>query len=172
MPGDEAPNPFVDFREMLREMAHDQQVAAVGAANYRLLEAGVAKWEDIVIKTQVRPLEHVVALLQLSLETMLAAGVEKSIAERAYAAVHTPEQDLIRQRRAELIAKLEKAGMSREELISELSRRISGRVTTVGGAAPRPGRHPRRRPTKAQAPAAPEHPERPEEPPPSAARTG
>lgn len=166
MPGQEAPHAFVDFRALLREMPHDQQDAAVGAANYRLLEAGVVKWEDIVMKTRARPLEEVVALLKLSVETMLRAGVEKSIAEQAYAAVHTPEQELVCQHRAELIAKLEKAGVSREELISELSRRITGRVTIVGGNAPK---------TKAaQTPppdhgAAPEGPKPPEEPPASAA---
>ena len=60
--GTAAPHPFVDFRELLDSMPHSQQVAAIGASNYRLLQAGVVKWGEIVTKYRVRTLREVLAI--------------------------------------------------------------------------------------------------------------
>ena len=132
MPGQTAPKAFVDFRELLADMPHDQQVAAVGAANYRLIASGAVKWEDVVMKGRVRTLKEVVALQKLSIREMESRGVKPWTARRAYESVHTPEADLIRAHRAELIERLERAGVPQDELIAELSRTIAGRAKIVG----------------------------------------
>ena len=133
MPGGPAPNPFVDFREILDHLPHDQQVAAIGAANYRLLKTGTVKWEDIVTRSRVRDLREVVSIKKLSVETMTKAGVRPAIAERAHASVHTPEHELVERKRKELTEKIKGAGLSQEQLVNELSRRLAGRVGIAAG---------------------------------------
>jgi hypothetical protein len=128
-----APHEFVDFREVLDGMTQAQKRAAIGASNYKLLQAGVVKWDEIVTRYRVRTLQEVVAVNKVTLPTLERAGVKKYIAAKAHAAVHTPEQELVRQHQAELIRKIEKAGVSQEELVKELARQISGRVGIVGG---------------------------------------
>ena len=130
--GAPAPHKFVDFRELLGEMSHDQQVAAIGAGNYKLLRAGVVKWDEIVTKYRVRTLRETLAINKVSLKTALAAGVKPHVAEAAYAAVHTPEAELIRQHREMLINQLKQAGVSQELLVDQISRGLAGRVTIAG----------------------------------------
>jgi hypothetical protein len=139
-PGATAPHAFVDFRAVLDEMPHDQQVRAIGASNYKLLQKGVVKWDEIVTKYRVRTLREVVALNKVSEATALAAGVKPGIAKVAYAAVAAGpsgaagsiEATLIRAHREELIAKIQGAGVSQEALVDSLARGITGRVTIVG----------------------------------------
>jgi hypothetical protein len=130
-PGGEAPHAFVDFREVLDDLSPAQQREAVGAANYRLLKAGRVEWKDVVGKYRVRTLTEVVARKDLTVEQMTAAGVKPHFAEAAHAAIHTPEAELIRRQRAELTEKILKAGVSREQLVKELAKRV-----VVTGPAP------------------------------------
>jgi hypothetical protein len=134
--GTTARHEFVNFREVLKELSPAQQRAAIGASNYRLLKAGKVKWTDIVGKYHVRSLEEVVAFKKLSIEEMKAAGVKPWIAEHAHAKVHTPAADLLRQRRKELTEQILKAGVSQEQLVSELACGIASQAEIVGGFAP------------------------------------
>ena len=112
--GAQAPNAFVDFREILDGMSLRDQVAAIGLGNYRLLKAGVVTWEEIVMHYSVHSFEGVVALYKISLETMLKAGIPPGMAKRVYNAVHTPEQDFIRAHREKLLKEFEEAGVARD----------------------------------------------------------
>jgi hypothetical protein len=129
-----APHPFADFRKMLEEMSHADKVKAIGSSVYNLLERGVVEWEDVVTRYRVRSLKEVVALKKLSLKTLESNGVRPWIAEIAHAAVHTPEQDLIRQARAASMKALEAAGVHQEQLIEVLSKALTGRAQLVGAA--------------------------------------
>jgi len=137
-PGAEAPHPFVDFRELLDSMSRVQQAAAVGASNYKLLQAGVVTWKEVVTQFRVRTLREVLALNKVSLDTALKAGVKPGWIKAAHEAVHTPEAELIRQHRAELIEKLKARGVQQEQLVHEISRGLVGQVQIQGVATGAP----------------------------------
>jgi hypothetical protein len=128
LPGAVAREPFTDYRKLLEDMPHDQQVAAIGASNYKLLQAGVVKWDDIVTPSRVRDFIEVVSLRRLSIDRMVRAGVRPRIAERAYETVHTPEHEHIERHRRELAERLTRAGLAHQPLVNELSRRLAARV--------------------------------------------
>jgi hypothetical protein len=133
--GTDAPHPFVDFQKVLARMPHDQQVKAIGAANYKLLQAGVVSWREIVTQFRVRTLREVIALNKVSVASALKAGVKKSVIESAHAAVHTPEAELVRRHQAELLDQLRARGVSQQQLVHELSRGIVSRAPIVGTTA-------------------------------------
>jgi hypothetical protein len=124
--------PFADFREILDDMSHADQVAAMGASNYTLLKEGVVSFEEIVTRYRVRSLREVVAVNKISLKTMLDVGVKPRIAEAAHSAVHTAEAEVVRQERAKLVEKLRGAGVSQDALVDAIARGVTGRVTIVG----------------------------------------
>jgi hypothetical protein len=132
-PGNEAPHAFVNFRELLEGMDHDQQVAAIGASNYKLLEQGLVEWEDIVTPSRVRALREVVANKQLTVKEMVDAGVRQYIAENAHASVHTPVHEIVEQQRKELTAAITERGVSQEQLVKALSTGLAQRVTVGAG---------------------------------------
>jgi hypothetical protein len=132
-PGATAPNAFVDFREILDQMPHSQQVAAIGASNYKLLKNGVIEWKDVVTPLRVRPLREVVALKKLSIKSMVDVGVRPSIAQTAHASVHTAEHELIAQQRKELVDNLKGAGLSHEQLVDQLAKGLASRVSIGAG---------------------------------------
>ena len=132
-PGAKAPEPFVDFRDLLDEMPHSEQVAAIGAWNYKLLKDGVVDWKDIVTPSRVRPLREVVAIKNLDVKTLVGAGVNPRIAAVAHAAVNTPEHILVEQHRAELLANLHAAGVSQKIVVEQLSKGLASRVSIGAG---------------------------------------
>ena len=132
-PGGEAPNAFVDFRDILDGMPHDQQVAAIGASNYKLLKTGVIEWKDVVTPGRVRDLREVVANKRLSVKTMTDAGVRPTIAEAAHKAVHTAEHELVAQRRRELAEKITAAGLNQEQLSAAIAKGVVEKVSLGAG---------------------------------------
>jgi hypothetical protein len=98
-----------------------------------LLESGVVKWDDIVTETRVRSLKEVVAARKLSVASMTKAGVSPRYARDAFAAVHTPEQELIRQHRKELVEQIKEAGLSREQIKEAVARGIHKQVAIGAG---------------------------------------
>ena len=133
-PGATAPHPFCDFRELLDNMSHRNQVAAIGASNYALLRAGVVDWKEIVTRYRVRTLREVIAINKVSEKTALAAGVKPGVAKVAYAAVKAPEAEMIRQHRAELTRQITAAGVPHEQLVRQIGEAIVNRVTIVGSS--------------------------------------
>lgn len=132
-PGSEAPHAFVDFRELLDNMPHDQQVAAIGSSNYKLLKNGVVEWKDIVTPSRVRPLREVVANKDLTIKTLEGVGIRPAIAKIAHASVNTPEHVLIAQHRRELIAGLHGANVSQKAVVDALAEGLASRVSIAAG---------------------------------------
>jgi hypothetical protein len=83
-PGQTAPLPFVDYRELLDGFDQSQKSAAIGASNYKLLKSGLATWEDIVTPNRVCDFREVVSKKRLSIETMTMYGVSKYQATTAF----------------------------------------------------------------------------------------
>jgi hypothetical protein len=127
--GADAPHPFCDFRALLDGMPLDQQKAAVGASNWRLLESGVVEWKDVVTPARVRDFREVVALKKLSVKTLTDAGVKPIFAEAAHAAVHTQAHQLAAAQRAAQEARLKAAGMNNQQLAAELAKRLGERIS-------------------------------------------
>ena len=146
----EAPHEFCDYRKLLDEMTLEQQVKAIGGANYRLLKEGLATWDDIVTRNRVRTLQQVVARNKITVRQMVDAGVRPDVARRAYETVHTPEADLIEAQRRELFRAIQKSGIAQDVLVEELGKRLAARVIV----APPPSTPPVR-PTPTPAPIAP-----------------
>jgi hypothetical protein len=132
-PGQEAPHEFCDYRALLDAMPEHDKAAAIGASNYRLLKSGLAKWEDIVTANRVRDFREVVAKKRLTVKQMVAHGVKPYQAQQAYSAVHTTEHQAAEAHRRELLQKLTGAGLSQENLVNELSKRLAARVTVAAG---------------------------------------
>ena len=132
-PGQKAPEAVRDYRKLLDGMSPADQAAAIGASNYRLLKSGLATWEDIVTPNRVRDFREVVARKRLTVDTMVKHGVKRYQAEKAYSAVHTEEHQHVERQRAELLNNLTAAGVSQENLVGELSKRLAARVTVAAG---------------------------------------
>jgi hypothetical protein len=131
--GAEAPHEFADFREILDAMDHADQVAAIGASNYRLLKEGVVEWKDIVTPSRVRDLREVVANKRLSIKTMVDAGINPKIAAAAHATVNTPEHVLAEQRQMQLVQAATASGARLEDLTKQLGEKIATRVSIAAG---------------------------------------
>lgn len=126
-PGKEA-QPFADFQKLLSEMPHSQQVAAVGAANWRLIESGLATFADVVTSTRVRPFFEVVARGQYSLKSILKSGVTRGTATKAYATVHTPAIELAKKHANELIQRIVATGISREQVSKAVGQHFAAKI--------------------------------------------
>jgi hypothetical protein len=136
-PGQEAQLLFVDYRELLANMNDEGKCAALGMPNYRLLESGLAAWEDIVTPNRVREFHEVIARKHLPVEQMLAHGVDRQSAEAAYAMVHTPEHERVERERRGLLQKIAGSGIDQEQLVEIISGRLAGRVETGPGLRPK-----------------------------------
>lgn len=125
--------PFVDFRKLLDGMAEDQKQAAIGKAAYRLLKRGVVPWEEIVTPSRVRTLEEIVSRRKLSIKVMTKAGIKPQIATRAYKAVNTPAHQIIQAHRKSLVANLQQAGLTDQQIKQAVGERVAQRVGIAAG---------------------------------------
>lgn len=132
-PGQQARNPFVNYRELVRDLSPTQQTAVMGRSAFRLWEAGVVKWEDVVTPARVRPLHEVVGNRGLSIKRMIKAGVQPWVARRAYETVHTPEHEAVAAQRRRLLEQIAGAGMSQDAVVRQLAKAIFPRITIASG---------------------------------------
>lgn len=109
-------------------MSEDQRREAVGASNYKLLKAGVIKWDDVVTNTRVRSLREVVARKKLTMPALQAAGVKKSVAEAAWSSVHTTGHEAAAIHRKALISNLQGAGLTTDQVKQGFARGVADRV--------------------------------------------
>jgi hypothetical protein len=123
--------PFVNFLDVLRGLTHAQQVDAVGASVYKLLEAGLITWTDAVSETGVWDLKEIVWKLGLTIEDMVDAGVSEWIAEAAFVAAHAAEITDTTRLQA-LIDQLRDAGMSDDDIRKLLEEGIRDTVGLGG----------------------------------------
>ncbi len=124
---------FEDFRTILDGLDHHAQVEAIGASNFRLLESGVVKWEDIVRQTRVLDLKEVVNEQRLSVAQMIKAGVRPDLAEKAYAEAHSPKAQVVRAARQQALKNLEASGISREQVAQHVTYAIGQRIGIAAG---------------------------------------
>jgi hypothetical protein len=132
-PGQHAPEPFTDFRATIDGLDQAQKRECIGASNYRLLQAGVVKLEDIVTPYRVRDLREVVAIMKLSVQQMETVGIRTPIAQQAFLSVHTPAHHLAAQARTRLVANLQGAGLATSQIATLAARGIAGRVQISSG---------------------------------------
>ena len=125
--------PFRDWREIIEGLGWHAKVEAIGASNWKLLEAGTIEWGDVVTPTRVRSLREVVADRNLSRDQLSHAGVRDDIAERAYAKVHSPKAGLVREARQQALKDLESAGISRHQVYKQVTEHIAQRVSIGAG---------------------------------------
>lgn len=124
---------FVNVHDLVAEMPHSQQVAAVGAANWRLIESGLVKFGDVIGAARVKPFYEVVAEFKLGLKDIIKSGVNKRTAERAYATVHTPAIELARQHASRLVERIMATGLSREQVNRAVGEHFAGKVGIKAG---------------------------------------
>lgn len=127
--------PFVDFRVKLADLPKTQITSAIGRSNYALLETGVVKWNDIVTETRVRSFTEVAQRAKLDLKTMLKSGVDPEQTRHALERINTPKQLVVREQRAKLIERIQKAGLSDKQINEAVSVRIGEKIGIVGGNA-------------------------------------
>lgn len=137
VPGADA-EPFVDFLAIARGLDEEGLRALVGASNFRLVESGVVRWEDVVTPYRVRSLHEVVAVKKLPVDRLVAAGVRRDRAEKAWETVHTPEHQLVEAQRRKLVAALEGAGLDRGTLAGLAGEALATRAG-IGSGPSGPG---------------------------------
>lgn len=137
MPGGSS-RPYEDWRGIVDNLPPDQQSKLVGASSFRLIEAGVVRWEDVVTPTRVRSLVEVTSRGNLTVEQLTGAGVRRDIAEKAHAAVNTPEHRIVEQQRADLVRKITDLGIRPQHLAEMFGERMAERIG-IGGGPSGPG---------------------------------
>jgi hypothetical protein len=129
----ETSEPFVDFREKIRELDPRQQSRVIGAANLKLVEAGAVKWSDVVTPNRVRTLREVVSREKLSVEAMVKAGVMRRYAGEAHAAVHTAAHEHAEAQRKEAVEGLKRLGVGSEAIRRAFGERMAERAGIAAG---------------------------------------
>jgi len=138
-PGQTA-KPFVDFQAELAQLPHSQQVAAVGASNWRLIEAGKVEWKDVVTPGRIRTFREVVRRNDLTADDLKRAGIRKDVVDRAFAALNSPENEAAKAQQKTIAAALKGLGVSDDRIKRELTGNLAGRVlvTPIGNRPPSP----------------------------------
>jgi hypothetical protein len=127
--------PFVDFRSKLADLSEAQKVSAIGRSNYALLEKGVVTWDDIVTETRVRSFTEVAQRAKLDVNAMTKASVDPEQARHAFERINTPKQLIVREQRQKLIERIQKAGLSDEQIKEAVAVRVGEKIGIVGGKA-------------------------------------
>ncbi len=162
-PGDTA-DPFIDFREELRQLGPDQQEKAVGATNWRLIEAGIVEWGDVVTPGRVRSLTEVVAAKKLTRDDLKAVGARRSVIDGVFATVESGANVQAAAERQRIVAALRNAGLTDEQIKKQLASGLRSRfgATGPGGQSPPPPPPPSPPPSPApKPPSLPQSPPRP-----------
>jgi hypothetical protein len=94
VPGGDAPEPFIDRAQLFRALPRDRQAVAVGGlVVLRLLDHGLAAWEDVVTPERVRDVWEVVRRRKLTVEQLVKAGIPRFRAEAAVARARSAEAE-------------------------------------------------------------------------------
>ena len=125
--------PFVDFRAKLADLSSAQKVSAIGKSNYSLWERGVVSWDDIVTDTRVRSFHEVVRRAKLDVAAMTKASVDREQARHAFEKINLPKQLIVREQRQKLIERIQKAGLSDEQIKEAVAVRVGEKIGIVGG---------------------------------------
>lgn len=124
--------PFVDFMDEIRKLEPNQQAAAMGASNWKLVEAGVVKFEDVVTRARIRDFHEVASIHKLSVKTMTDAGVRSQWAKEAHERVNTAKHLDTEATRRALVVGLRNAGLTDKQIASEVGSRLVARAGIEG----------------------------------------
>lgn len=124
--------PFVDYRAKVESLDPKSQAKVMGRAAYELVRRGVVKWEDVVTPTRVRTLQEVVAREKLTISRMTKSGIRESVARRAYEAVNTPAEAILKAHRDRLVENLRGAGLSTEQIVTIAAEKVASRLVISG----------------------------------------
>lgn len=152
-PGQTA-SPYIDFREEIDKLPPTERNRVVGASNLRLIETGIAKWEDVVTRTRVRAAHEVVDLLQVSRDAMIQAGIPSFRAD-AILANTTPTG--VRAIKQDLLTKLTVADPTGRGKL-DAAKKIAGRASVKRATPPPPPAPPPSPPPLPPAPVPPPPP--------------
>lgn len=122
--------PFVDFRDKIRELEPAEQTRVMGRSTFVLVETGVVKWDDVVTTGRIRSLREVVARNKLDVETMVKAGVMRRHAAKAYEDVNTPAHRIVAEERKQALKHLEEL-VGQEVARRRAAERLAKRVATT-----------------------------------------
>lgn len=103
-PGDLAEE-YVDYVDYVQRLVTHRRTAIIGWSNQRLIDDGVIKFDDVVTPTRIKTLAEVVKENDLTVDEMVAAGIPRSTAQRAFNASKSEIAD-IRQRHRDILDKL------------------------------------------------------------------
>jgi hypothetical protein len=141
-PGEDAPSPFVNRRQLIEGWPYDRQAVAVGRPNLSLLRAGLASWDDLVTEDRVRELWEVVRRRGLTLTQLRAAGVPRFQAQRAVARVQKAEETGLTDEAAselhrwELLGRLTPLDQATDAIVASLGAVTGQRVAAAPVAVP------------------------------------
>jgi hypothetical protein len=124
--------PYEDWHDIVENLSPDQQSKLVGTSNFKLIEQGVVKWEDVVTPTRIRLLREVVSRSKLTIDDLTKAGVDKGIAERAHLSVNTPQHILEQLHRQQLVKQIETLGIQPKTIKDALARGLTERIGLGG----------------------------------------
>lgn len=130
-PGAKA-EPFLDFRKEVEALDPHQQARVMGVGNYRLVDAGLISWTDVVTKTRIRPLHEVIQRSKLSDQQLLGAGLRKAVIKDAREKVQTPAATAQDAARQAAVAKLKAMGFSDQQVRDAIKTKIAARIGIVG----------------------------------------
>jgi hypothetical protein len=80
--------PFVDFRAEIDALPAHRRADVIGKAALALIDNHVLRWPDVVNKDRIKTLHELVAKHKLTVERMVAAGVDRRTAQRAFDRAH------------------------------------------------------------------------------------
>lgn len=83
--------PFVDFTAVFSDLSKQKQSTAVGKSVSDLINANLIKPEDAVSPSRVKTLEEIVRDKSLTVQDLIAAGIDPIIAAAAVEASKSPE---------------------------------------------------------------------------------
>jgi hypothetical protein len=108
--------PFVDFREEIDKLPEYRKQHIIGKAALRLVEKHVLRWPDVVTANRIKPISEIVARHKLTVEKMVAAGVDRRTAQRAFDRAHGHDAEALAEthRRAQEEAIAAKAEAQRQ----------------------------------------------------------
>jgi hypothetical protein len=128
--------PFVDFREEIDKLPEYRKHHIIGKAALRLVEKHVLRWPDVVTANRIKPISEIVAKHTLTVEKMVAAGVDRRMAQWAFDRAHGHDAEALaeahRRAQEEAIAARAEAQRQAKEAVR---RRLAEQEATVKAQA-------------------------------------
>jgi len=125
-PGHES-QPFTDFRVELDKLDESQKIRAIGEGNWKLVESGVVKWEDVVQRSRILSLQETTQRFKLEGSQLRGVGIPEKQVLKALAIRSDPK--VLAQQAAfkANVLQLRELGVSDATIKKEISAKILGK---------------------------------------------